>query len=225
MPSQNADQKKSAKPLSKRLEAFVEPTQERSKRTYNKLLDALEDLLEQRTIHDVSVSEIADKAGVTTGAIYRRFRDKRGLLQAAASRFYHEAPTARGIDTADPNSDTEVLRLAFHDGIRYAIKHMPLLRAATAYEDEFTFDLLNRARDELVESMINHLKTSRYEGDELQRRCKFVLWISSALAREKFRGGHVSQLSEEQFEKEYGAAVDGLTENLIEIAMGYLSLD
>lgn len=63
------------------------PVQERSQKTEQNLLDALEKLLVKKSITDLTVAEIAAEAGVTTGAIYRRFKDKQHLLQSAFIRF------------------------------------------------------------------------------------------------------------------------------------------
>ena len=40
---------------------------------YNKILDALQELLESKDIHSISVSEIAQKAGIGKGSIYYYF--------------------------------------------------------------------------------------------------------------------------------------------------------
>ena len=70
--------------------AVGQPVQDRSKKTQQALLDALERLLAEKTINELTVAQIAAEAGVTTGAIYRRFKDKKDLLHAAFDRFLEE---------------------------------------------------------------------------------------------------------------------------------------
>ena len=67
------------------------PKQARSLRTEQALLDALEALLSRKSFVDLTVSELAREAGLTTGAIYRRFKDKEDVLRAAFQRFYESS--------------------------------------------------------------------------------------------------------------------------------------
>jgi len=58
------------------------PRQARSEATYRRLLDAAEALLTEESFDQVTVAEIAARAGVTIGAFYARFADKDALLEA-----------------------------------------------------------------------------------------------------------------------------------------------
>ncbi|MGN0404103.1 MAG: TetR/AcrR family transcriptional regulator [Bariatricus sp.] len=58
---------------------------------YDKILDALQSLLEHKTLHSVSVSEIAQTAGIGKGSIYYYFPSKDAILDALVKRNY-EAP-------------------------------------------------------------------------------------------------------------------------------------
>jgi AcrR family transcriptional regulator len=58
------------------------PRQERSRETLDRLLDALEALLDDREFDEVSVADIAAKAGRTVGSFYGRFDDKDAALFA-----------------------------------------------------------------------------------------------------------------------------------------------
>lgn len=57
---------------------------------YNKILDALHILLEDRTIQNISVSDIAQKAGMGKGSIYYYFPSKEAILDALIERNYKE---------------------------------------------------------------------------------------------------------------------------------------
>ncbi len=58
------------------------------KEKYNKILDALQGLLESKEICSISVSEIAQKAGIGKGSVYYYFSSKEDILEALVERNY-----------------------------------------------------------------------------------------------------------------------------------------
>lgn len=58
------------------------------KEKYNKILDALQELLENKEICSISVSEIAQKAGIGKGSVYYYFSSKDEILEALVERNY-----------------------------------------------------------------------------------------------------------------------------------------
>ena len=61
----------------------LEPQQERSRESLRKLLKATAEVLGQRGVEGTTIPRIAHHAGLTPGAVYRRFRDKEALLETA----------------------------------------------------------------------------------------------------------------------------------------------
>lgn len=57
---------------------------------YYKILDALQELLENRSIQSISVSEIAQKVGIGKGSIYYYFPSKDAILDALVERNYEK---------------------------------------------------------------------------------------------------------------------------------------
>lgn len=57
---------------------------------YHKILDALQTLLESKTIQTISVSEIAQTAGIGKGSIYYYFPSKDAILNALVERNYEK---------------------------------------------------------------------------------------------------------------------------------------
>ena len=53
---------------------------------HDKILDALQELLDDRDIQSVSVSEIAQKAGIGKGSFYYYFPSKDAILDALIER-------------------------------------------------------------------------------------------------------------------------------------------
>ncbi|MCD8015935.1 MAG: TetR/AcrR family transcriptional regulator [Lachnospiraceae bacterium] len=57
---------------------------------YNKILDALQALLEEKSIGTISVREIAEKAGIGKGSIYYYFSSKEAIMEALVERDYQK---------------------------------------------------------------------------------------------------------------------------------------
>jgi AcrR family transcriptional regulator len=64
-------------------EKALEPQQERSRESLRKLLKAATEVLGQHGVDGTTIPRIARHAGLTPGAVYRRFRDKGELLETA----------------------------------------------------------------------------------------------------------------------------------------------
>ena len=58
---------------------------------YNQILDALQEMLENRDIRSISVSEIAQKAGIGKGSIYYYFPSKDAIFDALVKRNYKKS--------------------------------------------------------------------------------------------------------------------------------------
>jgi len=61
----------------------LEPQQERSRESLRKLLKAAAEVLGQHGVDGTTIPRIAEHAGLTPDAVYRRFRDKDELLETA----------------------------------------------------------------------------------------------------------------------------------------------
>ncbi len=84
----------------------AEPQQTRSRRTRKAILKAALELLATKPFHDVSVTEIVTRAGVSVGAFYSRFASKESLLDALdaqlSDEFHHF------LDQAFPDPEEEI---------------------------------------------------------------------------------------------------------------------
>lgn len=76
------------------------PRQARTQRRLERLLDAAEILLRDKSFEDIHVSDIALHADTSVAAFYRRFKDKNALLHGLHERFFDEA-----VATADAALD------------------------------------------------------------------------------------------------------------------------
>lgn len=78
---------------------------------YDRILDALEQLLIDSSIENISVSDIAAKAGIGKGSIYYYFPSKEAILDALIQRNY-EKPLRTAKDLADQTDIPPFTRMA-----------------------------------------------------------------------------------------------------------------
>jgi AcrR family transcriptional regulator len=69
---------------------FRPPQQVRSRETLDRILDAAEQVLDEKAFGEATLAEIMERAGVTVGAFYRRYPDKDALLHHLDERFFGE---------------------------------------------------------------------------------------------------------------------------------------
>lgn len=69
------------------MQLLHKPKQLRSKDTQEKLLSALESLLEERFFEQITIRDIAQRAELSTATIYRRFKNKEALLPILYERY------------------------------------------------------------------------------------------------------------------------------------------
>jgi len=67
-----------------------EPRQQRSRLTLERLLAATSQLLEEKAFEDLTIQEIAARAGCSVGAFYGRLESKEALLPLLLERHYDE---------------------------------------------------------------------------------------------------------------------------------------
>ncbi len=84
-----------------------EPRQARSRETLTRLLDAAEAVLSEGGLEAATVPAIAQRAGLSVGAVYRRFPDKDRLLRAVHERVVQRYRTVNETHL-DPETFAEV---------------------------------------------------------------------------------------------------------------------
>lgn len=78
---------------------------------YNQILDALQTLLENKNMQSISVSEIAQTAGIGKGSIYYYFPSKEAILEALIMRNY-EKPLETAKNLAKQTNISPFTRMA-----------------------------------------------------------------------------------------------------------------
>jgi AcrR family transcriptional regulator len=111
--------------------------QRRSAETTERLLEAAEGILRHEGIDAATLRAIADRAGVSIGIVYRRFRDKDAVLRAVYTRFFARtrAGNRRALDGAPlQTATTTAVLTAIVRGIAEGYsRHRDLLRPLVLY--------------------------------------------------------------------------------------------
>ncbi|MEU8791378.1 TetR/AcrR family transcriptional regulator [Streptomyces sp. NPDC048643] len=84
---------------------YREPRQARSAATLARVLRAAEDIVASSGLEEMTISGVADRAGVSVGTIYRRFEDKEQLINALTERMLdrREEYVAERLSKAEPS--------------------------------------------------------------------------------------------------------------------------
>jgi AcrR family transcriptional regulator len=80
--------------------------QKRSQKTYDALIATAFKLLEEREFDEISVAELAQKAGYSVGAFYARFKSKDELFEAMLAQHFENRRVARAKVFAETPDDS-----------------------------------------------------------------------------------------------------------------------
>lgn len=78
------------------------------------LAEAAFELFSERGINNVTLDEVAARAGVTKGSLYWHFRSKKEVLLAAAAVYYHEWQERAHKEIASTRDPLERIRRVWH---------------------------------------------------------------------------------------------------------------
>lgn len=169
--------------------------QERSRQTASRLLQAAEEILEERGLEKASVPDIAKRAGVSPASIYRRFKDKDGLLREVFERFF-DCTIRANATTLQPEQwkgrtlEESVRTLVL--GMVAAYSQRPgLLRAVITYGDTHptsalrrrALDLRQRSLDGIERIILLHEKEIQHP--EPPKAVRFALQLIALALRER----------------------------------------
>jgi len=173
--------------------------------------------------------EIASEAGLTTGAIYRRFKDKRDLLRAAFDRFLEktEDNSARLTSEGQDLADRDLLRLVIEGTLNFTLEHIVIMRAASSLNDLPSFERMRAARNLAADALAARLSTSSLPTRELNRRVRFTLRLVTAVGRDTFlagAGASGTATSLDGYLDEHQESMKQLSLDLMYTAVAYLQI-
>ncbi|MFP6638651.1 MAG: TetR/AcrR family transcriptional regulator [Myxococcota bacterium] len=145
------------------------PRQARTQKSLERFLDAAEGLLLDKSFEDVHVADVAQRAGSSVPAFYRRFRDKNALLHAL-----HERKCEEALATADAALNPErweganireILASSFRCLVEILKQHESLERAVhqRALSDGTLWERAIRVRRHVMDGLSELLLDRREE--------------------------------------------------------------
>lgn len=190
---------------------FAPPQQERSRKTYERITRAAEQLLQTRSFEGTSVREIVRAAGCTEGPFYARFGSKEGFLRHLEERMAEEQRaliadvTGERWDRSDPVGS---LRLLIREVVALYSSQRGVFRALVLRSRS---DETLRARlDELGRDNLDRVvKVIRYSMDVERPDPEFAVRFAILMARATLREAVL-------FDELWPADASGQEERLVE---------
>lgn len=152
------------------------PKQTRSLDTQEKVLQALEEMLGERFFEQITIRDLATRTGVSSGTIYRRFKDKDALLPVLYERFDHVMSewAAEFWDDFDLDAEPSVTSRIRHLVGKHVMlykAHAPILRTVYLYmrlHGELSLEDVDDKRKSLYQNILEPVRAAlaREEGVE-----------------------------------------------------------
>ena len=200
------------------------PKQTRSQDTQERVLKALEELLSERFFEQITIRDLAARTGVSSGTIYRRFKDKEALLPVLYERFDHSISEWAEEFWNDFDLDTErrpgprIRHLVGKHVVFYAA-HAPILRTVYLYmrlHGELSLEDIDRKRQSLyghmLQPVIAALATENRAGPGADQVKLFLLLLLSSVNERVLFGdlkpARTLKMDDEAFVTELTAALE-----------------
>ena len=173
-----------ARPKSTPVEKWSLPAQQaRSKATRGKLLAAAEKVFAEQGYDGAKLSDIAEEAGVSVGAVYFRFKDKDALFQAIAETFAEEVRARMNV--AVPGPPEEIIRGFVVGSAAQMRAHRGLFRAILERGFEKGNDTIFAVRDEFAAALERALDRRRGDlGVRVMTQMVYGFLIAGVLNRQ-----------------------------------------
>ena len=143
-----------------------------NRKKYDRILDALNQLLEDSTIQNISVSDIAKKAEMGKGSIYYYFPSKEAILDALIERNYEEplttAKTLAGQTSVSPFTRMAMILQACRSSSAAFLNHnSPASGVGTSAQDTAFLHqkYMNHLIDEMKPSLTEIINQGIQAGD------------------------------------------------------------
>lgn len=209
--------------------SFARPAEQaRSIKTRQKLMDALETLLREKDFDAISVPDLAARAGVAVGTVYRRFENKEALIPLLfdlwkARSIAQREHAALDADTIARTSLRALLRKQMRAAHRFVCEQSHILRAV---------HLQGRLRPELLGADWKQLWQDALAGNraflelvdsevcrsDLDRAAEMMIYIANTALVEKALFG------EDGAGYVMSAEGDAFADEIADLVFGYLVL-
>ena len=135
--------------------------QKRSQKTYDALISTAFKLLEQREFDEISIADLAQKAGYSVGAFYARFKSKDELFDAMMEQHIDDRRRTRARQFATASDET-LIRVLLEETIEYYWARRRFWRAALfrSIRDEDFWAPLRKLSYELADALVARFSAS-----------------------------------------------------------------
>lgn len=120
------------------------PRQDRSRQTMDRVLKALEELLDEKPFDRITMVELAQRSGTGTSSIYARFRDKRSLILGVHGRLAERVFPCLERLFALQRLEGKPLRKIIHANLasilRFYREHGQMVRAALLVDAPYVYE-------------------------------------------------------------------------------------
>lgn len=153
---------------------------------YNKILDALQSLLENKDMKTISVSEIAQKAGIGKGSIYYYFPSKDAIFEALVERNYEKpletAKTLARQSNVSPFTRMAMIFQACRNSSSEFLTHSSASTQKSVQENayihqKYIYHLINEMKPELTEIIRQGVERGEIHFDYPAALAEIVLII------------------------------------------------
>lgn len=180
-----------------RLERVNAPKQARSEKRLQEIIRALESLLDGRGFDEITIPDIAERAGCGTASIYARFKSKRSILVAL-----HESVRDRQIRGIDERMSAERHQnLTFEESalsvcrdlVEYFSRHSDFLRAAHLLGDREVYErhlsVIRHASERISALLIGKVTVASAPRETLMHRLDLATRAVFALLQQRVTFG------------------------------------
>jgi AcrR family transcriptional regulator len=155
--------------------------QKRSRKTYEALIATAFKLLEQREFDEISIADLAQKAGYSVGAFYARFKSKDELFDAMMEQHIDDRRQARARQFATA-SDAALIRDLIEETVRHYWSRRRFWRAALfrSIRDEDFWAPLRKLSHELADALLARIgaRARRPLSEQEETNVRFAVQIA-----------------------------------------------
>jgi AcrR family transcriptional regulator len=184
-------------------------TQKRSQEKTERLLDAAEHILKTEGAEGATLRAIAEKAGVSSGIVYRRFADKDTILRAVYIRFFTRSAASNQMVLANTDwsmfGTTRLAKLLIDGMVSSYRANRNILRAlilyARTHEDAAFRERAESMNEAAISALVRIFETRKSEMNHPRptEGIRFALTSVASVAQEQaiFRKSSDPHLSHE----------------------------
>lgn len=155
--------------------------QKRSQKTYDALIETAFKLLEEREFDDISIAELAQKAGYSVGAFYARFKSKDELFEALMTRHIEHRRAERERQFA-VESDEQLIREIVQGMVDYFWARRRFWRAALfrSIRDPDFWEPLRKLSRELGDAFVERIsaRAGRTLTEQEDTNARFAVQVT-----------------------------------------------